>query len=96
MPDANVTTRDPLFEWVFGADLLYERVNHSPLLSCIERLLSPGGVALIVDPNRIVADGFELMAGDAGFDVKVGPTSKQTVDDCEATGRVYRLRPRDR
>ncbi len=79
------------FDRVFGADLLYERVNHAPLLRCIGELLAPDGVALIVDPNRGVADGFESLSRDVGFDVKISPTSKQTVDDCEATGRLFRL-----
>lgn len=87
---------DRKFDRVFGADLLYERVNHAPLLACIEQLLAPNGMALIVDPNRSIADGFESLARDAEFDVEVDPTSKQSVDDCEATGRLYRLRRRER
>lgn len=90
--------RDPptgrKFDRVFGADLLYELVNHVPLLRCIGELLAPEGVALIVDPNRSVADGFESMARDGGFDVEIISTLKQTVDDCEATGRLYRLQRR--
>lgn len=83
---------DRRFDRVFGSDLLYERVNHAPLLGCIGELLAPDGVALIVDPNRSIADGFEALAQDHGFDVTVSPTTKQTVDDCEATGRLFRLR----
>ena len=83
------------YDRVFGADLLYELVNHAPLLSCIDRLLAPGGVALIVDPNRGVADPFASTARDYGFEVEVIPTSKQSVDDCEATGRLFQMRRRN-
>lgn len=83
--------KDRKFDRVFGADLLYELVNHVPLLSCIGELLAPKGVALIVDPNRSVADGFEVLAKESGFEVTVAPTTKQSVDDCEAAGRLYRL-----
>lgn len=86
---------DRKYDRVFGADLLYELVNHAPLLSCIERLLAPGGVALIVDPNRGVADPFASTARDYGFEVEVNATSKQSVDDCEASGRLFRMRRRN-
>lgn len=62
---------DRKYDRVFGADILYELVHHAPILSCVRQLLAPGGVAMISDPHRGVADRVADMAKDAGFDVQL-------------------------
>lgn len=58
---------DRRFDRVFGADILYELVSHAPIIECVKQLLAPGGVAMISDPHRGVADRVAQMASDAGL-----------------------------
>ena len=80
------------FERVLAADVLYQLVDHHPLLRCLDALLSPTGEALVADPNRGVADRFPAMAKSHGFEITVraaaapGPTGKPV------EGRIFRLR----
>ena len=80
------------FERVLAADVLYQLVDHHPFLRCLNTLLSPGGEALVADPNRGVADRFPALAESHGFKVTVraatapGPTAKPVA------GRIFRLR----
>jgi len=61
------------FDRIFAADVLYQRTDHVPILRCLEALLGDGGVALLADPRRGVADGFDLLAVQNGFQVRVLP-----------------------
>ena len=80
------------FERIFAADVLYQLVDHEPLLECIERLLAPNGIALIADPKRRVADRFEAMATERGFTVELIPASASGPCDREVNGRIFVLR----
>jgi predicted nicotinamide N-methyase len=40
------------YDYILGADLLYERRNHAPILACAAQLLAPGGRLLLSDPER--------------------------------------------
>ncbi len=93
--DWNEPCPEERFERVFGADLLYERANHMPVLKCIAGLLEPQGVAALTDPNRSVADGFEAMARESGFDVRVSLTSDDQVRGRKVGGRLLLLRFKD-
>ena len=79
------------FDRVFAADVLYQLVDHEPILCCLKVLLSPDGVALVADPNRGVADRFGAMAESHGFVVEVisaaatGPAGKRV------EGRIFRM-----
>ncbi len=54
--------RDPgqteRYDWVLGADLLYEEDLHRALLDLLPRLVAPGGRVLLSDPCRAMADPF--------------------------------------
>ncbi len=96
--DDNVTFPDDIFasgqedyRHVLIADVLYERGHHQSILSCIDQMLADGGVALIVDPHRSVADGFEKLAREQSFDVSIEPTSVDFRDRGKIDGRMYRL-----
>jgi predicted nicotinamide N-methyase len=52
----------PSADLVLGSDLLYEARNAGPLLALLERVLAPGGDALIADPGRRHAEGFVAAA----------------------------------
>ncbi len=79
------------FDRVFATDVLYQLDDHAPLLRCVGATLAENGVAMVVDPNRSVANRFEAMAVSHGFRVEVlsasapGPSSKQV------EGRIFRM-----
>ena len=79
-------------ERIFGADLLYQLVDHVPILECVRQLLSDDGVALIADPGRGVADRFASLAADRGFMVDTRRTSATIADGREVSGRILHLR----
>ena len=80
------------FDRVYAADVLYQLVDHEPVLHCLRALLAPDGLALVADPNRSVADRFAAMAESHGFVVEVisaaapGPAGKRV------EGRIFRMR----
>ena len=81
----------PRYDRVFAADVLYQRKDHEAVLRCIARLLRADGVALLSDPNRGVADGFEAMAAGRGFTVEVEATTAMGIRDTPVGGRLFRL-----
>lgn len=83
------------FERVFGADILYQLVDHVPILRCIRGLLVPGGVALLGDPYRGVADRFAQLAEREGYVVRTLEQSAVGVSGRAIKGRVFELRPGD-
>lgn len=83
---------DRRFERVLAADVLYQLVDHAPILNCIKTLLAPGGRALIADPHRGVADRFSEMANEAGFAVEVIQAAAALPGGKQVTGRIYSLR----
>jgi predicted nicotinamide N-methyase len=82
---------DQQFERVLAADVLYQLVDHAPILQCIKTLLAPGGRALIADPHRGVADRFPEMASAAGFDVNVIPAAAALPGGKQVSGRIFSL-----
>jgi len=71
--------------------VLYQLVDQEPLLRCLQVLLEPGGVALIADPHRSVADHFPDRAQAHGFHVY---TTRHTIRDDmdqDRSGRIFRL-----
>ncbi|HNQ24896.1 MAG TPA: methyltransferase domain-containing protein [Phycisphaerae bacterium] len=81
------------FDRIFAADVLYEGVNHAPILQCIAALLAPSGEALIADPRRGVADRFEMLAVEHGFAVEVVPACAAGPNGKDVQGRIFVLRP---
>ncbi len=55
------------FDYVFAADVLYERRNHLPILHALAQLLKPGGKAIIGDPERQIASPFFDMLNENNF-----------------------------
>jgi predicted nicotinamide N-methyase len=56
------------FDYIVGADLLYERRNFIAILDALEQLLAPGGQAILSDPERHNSPAFIAMAHDKGWD----------------------------
>lgn len=82
--------RNQKYELILAADVLYQLVDHAPILGCIETLLAPGGTALVADPHRGVADRFPDLARQRGFDVSTAEQSV-SVDDEEKRIRIFTL-----
>jgi 2-polyprenyl-3-methyl-5-hydroxy-6-metoxy-1,4-benzoquinol methylase len=90
--DWNHPPADKRFARIFAADVLYQLIDHTPFLKCIDALLESDGEALIADPNRGVADRFQQVAEDAGFIVEVIATHATMDDGSKVTGRIFVLR----
>ncbi len=63
------------FDLLFAADVLYERVNLLPIVTAIDKLLKPGGVAYIADPRRRMAEQFLELASENNFSITSVPKS---------------------
>lgn len=50
--DWRATDAPALHRTVVAADVLYEQRNVDPVMSAIDRVLAPGGTAIIADPGR--------------------------------------------
>jgi predicted nicotinamide N-methyase len=61
------------FDLLFAADALYERVNLLPIVTAIDKLLKPGGVAYIADPRRRMAEQFLELAAENHFTITSSP-----------------------
>lgn len=55
------------FDLILGSDVLFVSMNVGPVVHLLDRLLSPQGVAIIIDPGRLSAEEFEGKAQDQGF-----------------------------
>lgn len=80
------------FDRLFAADVLYQLVDHAPILGCISHLLTADGLAFICDPNRRVADGFASLASDRGWEVEVLTASPTSRCSAQVNGRIFVLR----
>ena len=65
--DWNHPPQDAQYDWVLGADILYEQRNHAPILAALEALLKPNGQALLSDPGRTHLPHFITMAKTQGW-----------------------------
>ncbi len=79
------------YQHIWAADVLYQLVDQKPLLKCLQVMLEAGGVALIADPNRSVADRFPDHAREFGFEVQVTTHTTVDDDDKKKPGRIFRL-----
>lgn len=89
--DWNHPAPDRKFHRIFAGDILYELINHQPILNCIRQLLTEDGMVFITDPLRRLADRFEALAVENGFAVDVIPTSHLFRDRGDVEGRIFQL-----
>jgi predicted nicotinamide N-methyase len=80
------------FDQVWAADVLYQLADQAPLLRCLESVLAPGGTAMVADPNRSVADRFDELGKDHGFEVDLIPSEAPNHLGKLVAGRIFRLR----
>ncbi|MDX2308915.1 MAG: methyltransferase domain-containing protein [Hyphomicrobium sp.] len=65
------------FDVVVGSDVLYAKESHAAVLEILDRVLKPGGFALLTDPARPDQAAFVAMARAAGWQVDI---ARHTVD----------------
>jgi predicted nicotinamide N-methyase len=58
------------FEWIIGADILYEKTLHYNLESIFNQALEPEGIVLLADPGRNYAKNFMVQITSSGWQVK--------------------------
>jgi len=68
------------FDFIFAADVLYERRNLLPVVLAVDKLLRPDGAAYIADPRREIAKDFLALASENNFKVEVYSKPLQTSD----------------
>jgi predicted nicotinamide N-methyase len=57
------------FDWIIGADILYEKNLHGPLTKIFKQSLKPGGILLLADPGRNYAKDFIRESATDGWQV---------------------------
>jgi ETFB lysine methyltransferase len=80
----------PRWPRVVAADVLYELRNVAPLLAGLERLLEPGGSAVVADPGRVYLTEFRGAADAAGWRL----TDLPDRDEASSAGEQIRSRIR--
>lgn len=70
------------YDAVLGADILYERSLHEPLLRILDEALVPGGRVVLTDPERSMALAFLDAARERGY------TCETHTSGCRRRGRV--------
>ena len=58
------------YDFILGADLIYEQRNFKPLLGAFGKLLLPGGRVILTDPDRSIGVTFVSLAREAGWSVQ--------------------------
>ncbi len=73
------------YDVILGADILYDRTAHGPILDILSGNLAHGGVALFADPGRYQQAAFLEAAATSGF---VASAHVRQVDDLKRTGHT--------
>lgn len=58
------------FEWIIGADILYEKTLHQSLVDIFTQMLKPEGTGLLADPGRTYAKDFMAQMASSGWRVR--------------------------
>jgi predicted nicotinamide N-methyase len=84
------------YDYLLGADIIYERRNFLPLLDAFGKLLKPGGTALLTDPGRSTAEEFLSQARTCGFSVRSAASTVVHFNRSVTVGRHELCLPADR
>ncbi|MBI4580595.1 MAG: hypothetical protein HY718_12885 [Planctomycetes bacterium] len=79
------------YERVLAADMLYERRLAEPLAAWIASALTPGGYALVSDPNRAAADGFGDCLARHGLRAQFVSVETTAPAGLPTRGRIWRV-----
>lgn len=87
--------RGETFDLVLASDVVYERRNHGPILDALDRLLRPGGQALLSDPQRTLAKAFVAEALSRGFRLSTWTTTALATHATQVQAGERRVVPID-
>jgi predicted nicotinamide N-methyase len=79
------------FDRIFASDVLYERRHHQPVAEIISQLLGTSGVALVSDPNRQTARGFDEALARADLAWETAATHATQPHGRYVEGTIYRI-----
>jgi predicted nicotinamide N-methyase len=79
------------FPIILGADVIYEHRLVPMVAEVIERMLSPGGVALLGSPYRVSAEQFPAEVTSRGLLCHCEPRTVQSEDGRRIEGTIYRV-----
>jgi len=68
------------FPLLLASDVLYEPINHEPLLRTAERMLSSGGEFWIGDPGRVAVSPFLALATERGWQCEIRNEHTETLE----------------
>lgn len=81
------------FDRIVAADVLYETRNLRPVAEFLHDHLETGGFALIADPNRMTAEGFDKIARHCGLSVRITAVARPDPSGGGTVrGRLFELR----
>lgn len=80
---------------IVAGDVLYESRSLRPVAEFIERHLARTGTAVLADPNRTTAEGFEQIARHCGLSVNVCASQARKCDGSVVSGRLFHLSHKD-
>ena len=81
-----------VFDVILGADLLYDEKLVEPVVGFLKEVLSPTGVALLADPDRIAAKSFGHECRLAGLAVEKAFARAGEPGGERTKGTIYRVR----
>lgn len=76
---------------LFASDVLYEPRLIEPTVHFIQRVLSPGGICLVGDADRISARPFKHEVFKAGLSITATPTRVGEPGGTRTKGTIYRI-----
>jgi len=82
---------EPRYDFVLGADLLYEKRNCQPVARWIHSALKPGGEAVLSDPNRTAAESFIEHAQACGLQLELDRVQTTAPAGLLTRGRIWRI-----
>jgi len=82
---------DLQFPVILGSDLLYEERLVVPVVEVIQKMLVPGGVALVTDPDRIAARSFRHHLDRAGLNFVTSLVRAGEPGGERTKGTLYRI-----
>lgn len=80
------------FPVIIASDVMYEQRLVEPVAAFVTAVLTPGGTALITDPDRYSSRSFKWVCGEVGLDVETSFVRAGEPGGERTKGTLYRLR----
>jgi predicted nicotinamide N-methyase len=89
--DLRCPPEDAKYPVVIAADLMYEERLVDPLVELLAKVLAPGGVCLVADPDRPAARLFRWKVEEAGYSVRTHFARAGEPGGERTRGTLYRI-----